>query len=198
MTQVPSDVLQDTFGHFGVELVTRDLSGEEGGCKQRSLGTMWAVSVLPGGQGGRLGSEHETELGVKLRGSHRSPGRPWKGQPRAGGQAGSALRAGVRRSPGRLVNRPPRAVPGHTASSQSGGRATGGPWSSGGSPVPGQTWGWRLTPATVPTPLPPAALSKECLGAPPPHLPHVVSDTPVGHHLQGMQGHLLGPRTVLG
>ena len=96
MTQVPNDVLQDTFGNFGVELVTRDLSREGGRCKQRSLGTRWAASVLPRGQGGRLDSERETELGVKLRGSHRSPGRPWKGQPRVGGQAGSPLRVGVR------------------------------------------------------------------------------------------------------
>lgn len=47
----------------------------------------------------------------------------------------------------------------------------------------------------------PAAASRPLQGMPgppPPHLPHVVSDTPVGHHLQGMQGHLLGPRTVLG
>ena len=41
----------------------------------------------------------------------------------------------------------------------------------------------------------PAALSRECLS--PPHLPHMVSDAPVGHHLQGVQGHLLGPRAIL-
>lgn len=32
----------------------------------------------------------------------------------------------------------------------------------------------------------------------PRHLPHVVSDAPIGHHFQGVQGHLLGPRAILG
>lgn len=36
-------------------------------------------------------------------------------------------------------------------------------------------------------------------GVPSPlHLPHVVSDPPIGHHFQGVQGHLLGPRAILG
>lgn len=52
MTQVPGHVLQNAFGDIGVELVTRDLRGEEEGCKQRSLGVAWvqgAVSILQGG-----------------------------------------------------------------------------------------------------------------------------------------------------
>lgn len=30
------------------------------------------------------------------------------------------------------------------------------------------------------------------------YLPHVVSNAPIGHHFQGVQGHLLGPRAILG
>lgn len=94
------------------------------------------------------------------------------------------------------MNRPPRAAPGRRASSQSGGRATGGPWSSGESPAPGGAWVWRPTPASA---LPPLPLAAPLQGVPSPtHLPYVVSNAPVGHHFQGMQGHLLGPRAILG
>lgn len=99
-------------------------------------------------------------------------------------------------SPGRPVNRLLQAAPGHTASSQSVGRATGGPWSSGGSPVPSERQGWRLIPASASNPAASCCPLQEMPS--PHHLPYVVSDTPIGHHFQGVQGHLLGPGTILG
>lgn len=67
--------------------------------------------------------------------------RPWRGQDRYCGHQGS---------PGRLAHRPRQAAPGHIASSRSGARATGGPWSSGGSPVSGATGGWKQGSAWAP------------------------------------------------
>lgn len=31
-----------------------------------------------------------------------------------------------------------------------------------------------------------------------PHLPHMIPDAPIGHHFQGVQGHLLSPGAILG
>lgn len=127
----------------------------------------------PSGRGLGVGSKGEPQVTRKTPGGA-ARRRKWMGW----GQG----------SPGRPANRPRPAAPDHTASSQSGGRATGGPWSSGGSPVQaGRGSGGRPRPLPPPHGLPRA-----------PHLPYVVSDAPVGHHFQGVQGHLLGAGAVLG
>lgn len=86
-------------------------------------------------------------------------------------------------------------MPGHRASSQSEGRATGGPWSNGESPVPGGMWGLEAMAHFGPHPLTLAVPSGE---GRPPHLAHMVSNATIGHHFQGVQGHLLGPGAVWG